>query len=427
MTVRSREQVLGMTKMGKFRGYPLFDTVGELTLSGAERTKHADLTIFLESCPLGACEDWEVGRSFLLQRVKKMTTYARFRGELQRFLLYLWLEKGKVLKECVDEDVEDYFKFLKEPLKVWTSKAAYHSFKDDGDMRVANKKWRPFVAGETFRQTTLDASWRVLSVFFRTLVTRGYLASSPLNTVTKKALQVDSVGVDDDDDDKDFVRLTDSQWEWVKKALLEAAAEDEKYELHLFVVITMKSLYLRVSELSKRVIKVGGSPYYPRMGDFRHRTVGKKRIWYLKVYGKGGKVRKIPLPEEYEYYLKRYRAWRGLPPMPERKESTPTVLTRDGKNPASISTVARLVTQALELTAKKMIEADSGDGADEVLQLAQQTHCLRHTGASMDVNAGRLLRHVSEDCGHDSVAFTESIYISSNEDQKYISGYTRKI
>lgn len=411
--------------MNKFRGYPLFDTVGQLTESGSERKNHPDLTIFLESCPVGAIEDWEMARSFLLQRVKKMTTYSRFRGELQRFLLHLWLEQGKVLKECIDEDVEAYFGFLKNPPAEWRSAHGFNTFKDDDDRRIANVDWRPFKQGDAIRRTTLDASWRALSVFFRALVTRGYLNRSPLHTVSKSAREVDSEGVEDGDD-LDFVRLTNSQWEAVKQALIQAADENEKYERYLFVVMTMKTLYLRVSELAQRIIKVGGSPYYPKMGDFRHKTIKDMRIWYLRVYGKGSKVREIPLPVEYEPFLRRYRAWRGLPTMPEINETSPLVLARDGKTPASVSTVTRIVKRAMELAAVKMYESGSKREAEEVMQLATKTHCLRHTGASIDIEDGRPLRHVSEDCGHVSVAFTEAIYISSDKDSRYISGHTRK-
>ncbi len=45
---------------------------------------------------------------------------------------------------------------------------------------------------------------------------------------------------------------------------------------------------------------------------------------------------------------------------------------------------------------------------------AATTHWLRHTGASMEVAAGRELSHVQADLGHGSIRTTDELYVDSD-------------
>jgi len=65
--------------------------------------------------------------------------------------------------------------------------------------------------------------------------------------------------------------------------------------------------------------------------------------------------------------------------------------------------------------------------AADLHQNAGRTHLLRHTGASMDIDNGRPIRHVSEDLGHASVAITEQIYVNADANAKFDSGFAREI
>ena len=175
----------------------------------------------------------------------------------------------------------------------------------------------------------------------------------------------------------------------------------------------MKTLYLRVSELAPQTNELTGETYAPTMGAFRQKVVSGHRYWHIKILGKGMKERYIPLPAGYIYYLKRFRRWRALPPLPEKGEQVPMIPRKSGTGQVGKRSLERIIKEAYLLAAERMEKEGHEDDAREMEQIADHTHYLRHTGASMDIEAGRPIRHVSEDLGHESVAFTESIYISS--------------
>jgi len=409
--------------------HPLFDTARNLIDRNCELADYPSLTSFLDSCPDGAIEDWEKAARFLIDYSASSGTYSRFRGEIQRFLLFLWREQGRSLQSCNEEDINAYMRFLKSPPSHWVAGNPANAFKTQDGVRVNRAQWRPFfssgVAG--MRQATLDAATRALSVFFRTMVARGYLDRSPMANARRSEQKASRTRLEDEDADVLAPRFTDEQWKYIKETLLLAAEEDDKYERHLFIVITMKSLYLRVSELAPQTNELTNETYYPTMGAFRQRVVGGVRYWHLKVLGKGNKVRYIPLPSGYLWYLKRFRRWRALPPLPERGEQVPMIPRRHGGGQIGKRAIENLVKEAFLLAADRLEKNGQMEEAREMHQICDRTHYLRHTGASMDIEAGRPIRHVSEDLGHSSVAFTEAIYVSASSTARYKTGLGRQI
>jgi len=409
--------------------HPLFDTAGNLLQFGLDLERYPSLADFLESCPAGAVGDWSQAGKFLSEYTASQGTFSRFRCEIQRFLLFLWRDRQLTLTTCNEDDVNAYMRFLKSPPAYWIGTAPVNAFKTfDGD-RVAQNLWRPFVGTGDYsmRQSSLDAAVRALSVFFRVLVSRGYLDRSPLANARRSEQKASIAQIEDDDEDELAQRLTDEQWHFLKDSLLLAAEDDDKYERHLFVVMTMKGLYLRVSELAPQTNPFTGETHTPTMGAFRQRVVSGKRYWHLKVLGKGKKERYIPLPSSYLWYLKRYRRWRALPPLPEPGEKTAMIPRHNGGGQIQKRTVENLVKEAFLLAGDRHEREGNEDEAAYFRQMCHHTHYLRHTGASMDIEAGRPIRHVSEDLGHASVAFTEAIYISSSSTERYKTGLGRSI
>jgi len=409
--------------------HPLFDTARRMIDGDCQLADYPSLVTFLESCPPGAIEDWNQAARFIVDYSASTGTYSRFRGEVQRFLLFLWREAGRSLQECNEDDVNRYMRFIKSPPAHWISQAPANGFKTHDGTRVVRAQWRPFVSKGSYamRQATLDAAIRALNVFFRTLVARGYLNRTPMANARRSEQKASRAQFEDEDGDELAPRLTDDQWHYLKETLLLAAEEDDKYERHLFIVITMKSLYLRVSELAPQTNELTNETYYPTMGAFRQRVVGGIRYWHMKVLGKGAKERYIPLPSEYLWYLKRFRRWRALPPLPERGEQVPMIPRRHGGDQVGKRAIENLVKEAFLLAADRLDKNGRKDEALEMEQISDRTHYLRHTGASMDIESGRPIRHVSEDLGHASVAFTESIYISASSSKRYKTGLARSI
>ncbi len=100
---------------------------------------------------------------------------------------------------------------------------------------------------------------------------------------------------------------------------------------------------------------------------------------------------------------------------------------KNGTGQVGKRTLERIVKEAFLLAAQRMEAEGLEEDAKEMEQIADHTHYLRHTGASMDIDAGRPIRHVSEDLGHESVAFTESIYIRADASDRYLTGLNRKV
>jgi site-specific recombinase XerD len=89
--------------------------------------------------------------------------------------------------------------------------------------------------------------------------------------------------------------------------------------------------------------------------------------------------------------------------------------------------VQRVYEQAVVLTAGRMEEAGFMDEARQLEAIRSETHYLRHTGASQAIESGADIRHISEELGHASAAFTESVYVNSDQARKRFEGRERKV
>ena len=111
---------------------------------------------------------------------------------------------------------------------------------------------------------------------------------------------------------KNIKRLSDLQWDYVLSCAEDQANRDKAYERMLFVVALIKTLYLRVSELSDSLIGSRVWQHFWQDSDGNH---------WLKVLGKGNKLRDISVPSALFPYIKRYQTYReeisnNLIPMP---------------------------------------------------------------------------------------------------------------
>ena len=411
-----------MTNNNEFPGHPLFDTAARM--ESPDLSEHPTLQAFLSGMPAGAYQDWENSRRFLINYAASAATYSRFRGELQRFLLFLWLISGRTLAEVDADDINRYMRFLKKPPKAWIAPDRPHAFQDQQGQRHCVKRWRPFSGDGQVRQATLDAAHRVLTIFFRELVEQDYIQRSPMHQVRRRERKANRAGRPERET---APRFTDWQWTFIKETLEGEADADPFWERHLFTVMTMKALYLRVFELAPRHNEFSNENFTPTMGDFQRKTIHGKKFWTLYVYGKGEKERWITLPEAYLPYLTRYREHRALPPYPSTGETSAMITHKHSEKSLGKARVEDLVREALERVAGVMDAQGHKQEAAELQQNAGRTHLLRHTGASMDIEQGRPIRHVSEELGHASVAITEQIYVNADAAAKYDSGYSRAI
>jgi site-specific recombinase XerC len=421
-----------MSSKAKFPGFPLFDTA-ELIHDQADLELYPDLRAALTALPIAqetALDDFHIAHRFLVKYSDVSGTYNRFRSEIQRFLNYTWLVARRSLSQTDTDLVSSYFAFLKTPPVAWVAPGIYPAFENHDELRGSNPKWRPLVhrsnedAPYSVSQASLNASRTALQTFFKYLVSRDYLQRNPLLDVRKRDRNAKPNL--NQDRDAEVRRLTDWQWSYLLETLTELASGDAKYERHLFVIVTMKSLFLRVSELAPRPVD-RGQIRTPTFGDFRRTVVDGEPYWIYSVFGKGDKTRQVTLPDAYLDYLKRWRTHLGLTaPLPVPGESTPILPSRKG-DAVGKRQVQRIYEQAMVATADRMEREGFRDEARQILAIRSETHYLRHTGASQAIEAGGDIRHISEELGHANATFTESVYVNSEQARRRTEGRRRKV
>ena len=194
------------------------------------------------------------------------------------------------------------------------------------------------------------------------------------------------------------------------------ANEDPIYERNLFVIASLKTLFLRISELSER------DNWSPVMGHFWQ---DEDENWWLKIFGKGRKLRDTTVPSDFMPFLKRYRTSRDLSGLPVSGENNVLVEKIRGQGGMTSRHLRRLVQEIFDRSYVRMKQLE---GENRAMKLKEATtHWLRHTGASMEIERGRALKDLSEDLGHASMATTDTVYVQSENKKRAESGKKRKV
>jgi integrase len=419
----------------RFNGLPIFDTKEHID-DQRDLHDYPALRSFLEGLPQpteALLADFKVSWRFVADYSDSPATFNRFRGEVQRFLNYLWVVGRRTLPQTDSDTVKLYFKTLGNPPSGWISRGIYPAFIDQNGLREPNEKWRPFVIRSTapdakyhVAQASLNASKTALATFFRYLIEHDHLQKDPMTGLRRRdrrAKPKDRAG----DDETEVRRLTDNQWHLIRAIVEKAADDDPQYERHLFIVLTMKTLFLRVSELAPRQMD-GREDRIPVFDDFRRKVVKKDSVWTFRVFGKGDKGRSVTVPDAYLPYLKRWRAHLGLePPLPVKGDNHPILPSQRGGKAIGKRQVQRAYEQAIDLVVAELESREEKETAAALKALRSETHYLRHTGASQAINAGADIRHISEELGHASAAFTEAVYVNADQDKRRLSGRNRGI
>lgn len=424
-----------MTSTRAFKGHPIFDTQERF---GGQRDlqDYPSLRQFIEALPQDTdalLADFKQAWNFLDIYNDSPATFNRFRSEIQRFLNYLWVVTGRTLPQVDTDTVRGYLKTLSNPPKNQIARGIYPAFVDQAGARAPHEKWRPFVIRSTdekakyhVSQASLNASSAALATLFRYLIECDYLAKDPmigLRRRDRRAKPKDRIA----DTDNEVRRFTDDEWGLLRTTVEAAADVDLKYERHLFTVITMKTLFLRVSELAPRPIH-GREDRTPVFGDFRRKQVKKQTVWVFHVFGKGDKGRSVTVPDAYLPYLKRWRKHLGLDTeLPVPGENYPILPSTRGGGAIGKRQVQRAFEESIDLVVERLKTAGDTAGAKKFKALRSETHYLRHTGASQAIEAGSDIRHISEELGHASVAFTEAVYVHADEDKRRLGGRDRVI
>ena len=403
--------------------YPAFSELKSLDFG-----EYIDLKQFLESGESWWQNHWVWGREFLsyVGRNKSAHTFTRFRNETERFLLWVFLFKTKPMEQLRKAVILEYADFCWQPPVAWICNANHEKFVFRNGHYTQNPLWAPFklqLPKKTLEeqlpdkkkykpsQQTLMATFTAIIAFYKYLMNEEYLYGNPAQIA-----KPDCRHFIKDAQVKEVRRLSESQWQYVFNVALELADQDRTYERSLFVITAMKTLFLRVSELSER------PNWTPVMSHFWQDSDGN---WWLKIFGKGRKLRDITVPNSFMDYLKRYRQFRGLSPLPSSGENHPIVEKIRGQGGMTSRQLIRIVQHVFDMAYDKMKQAEGEDNARKLKEAS--SHWLRHTGASMEVERGRALKDLSEDLGHSSMATTDTVYVQTENRVRAESGKNRKV
>lgn len=397
-------------------------------LKSVDFDEYKDLKLFLESGEPWRQTHWNWGREFLnyIGRNKSEHTFTRFRNETERFLLWVFLFKEKPMEQLRKADILEYADFCWQPPVSWICTANHEKFVFHSGYYTQSPLWSPFklqLPKKTHvdqvpdkkkykpSQQTLVASFTAIIAFYKYLMNEEYLYGNPAQIA-----KPDCRHFIKDAQVKEVRRLSEVQWQYVFNVVRDLANQDSIYERSLFVITAMKTLFLRVSELSER------PNWIPVMSHFWQDSDGN---WWLKIFGKGRKLRDITVPNSFIDYLKRYREYRGLSPLPSTGENHPIVEKIRGQGGMTSRQLTRIVQEIFDEAYDTMKKSEGEDRARKLKEAS--SHWLRHTGASMEVERGRALKDLSEDLGHSSMATTDTVYVQTENRVRAESGKNRKV
>jgi len=402
--------------------YPVYSELRDMTLSD-----YPYLNDQLNSMSDWQQTHWDWGKKFLLYigRNKSKHTYTRFRNEIERFLLWSYFVKQAPIDSFKKSDVLEYADFCWKPPVQWIGTSNVDRFVFANGFFKSNKQWRPFkvqapksqknkeVDKKKYRpsQQTLISTFTAVIGFYNYLMGEELCLGNPAQIAKKdcKHFIIESQV-------KEPKRLTEEQWMSVLETAIDMADKNPLYERNLFIIASLKVLFLRISELSER------DEWTPEM---RHFWQDSNKNWWLRVYGKGRKIRDVTVPSDFLKFLKRYRKSRNLTALPISNEKSVLIEKIRGQGGMTARHLRRLVQDTFDHAFKAMSKSL---GAGEAYKLKEATtHWLRHTGASMEIERGRALKDLSEDLGHASMATTDTVYVQTENKKRAESGKTRKV
>ena len=379
-----------------------------------------------------AREDFLYTQSFLKSYSRKSeATYRGYRNEVERLLLWAWTVVGKSVIQLKRPDLEGYFDFVHNPPAAWVGDSVQDRFKIIGGESRQNENWRPFAGklakedrkqamvegadikvsrdGHTLSHEAMKICYSAVSAFYDYLTDEGYAFGNPIPAIRKQSPYLIKGTTQ-----KNIKRLSDLQWDFVLECAEKAADKDPLHERTLFVIATLKTLYLRVSELSDR------TNWQPVWKHYWQDTDGNN---WLKVLGKGNKLRDVSVPSALLPYIDRYQRYRTSLSSSFGINSAMVAKNR-GSGGMTSRQLRRIVQQAFDLAYDQMVAEGFGREAKALREAT--THWLRHTGASQDI-ATRPLKHMSDDLGHASMGTTDQVYIQSDMKERAKSGKGRDV
>jgi len=332
---------------------------------------------------IDANNDAEAIESFLNEYKESPETLRSYTKEIERLLLWCIHVSKTNVSSLRRDHLTAYQDFLKHPIpkKQWCG-PSLSRIKKDGTI---NTNWRPFVKG--LSTSSLQKTIRILDSFFNYLVQTNYLIGNPLavDRRRKKRNQAKSRIIDR------YLELDEIQ------ATLTALSQ---YPIHndtkQFQVIRAQYIILLLFYSGLRIAEAANHT----MGNF----VQREGNWFLRVTGKGKKIREIPMPDELKEALADFRQKVGLPsPEPKFREKIPLIPMQNLKQSISPRRIDQILKWAFHLGADQF-EPDQPQKASKLRQAS--AHWLRHSYVTYLLDSGAPLKVAQENAGHSDIGTT---------------------
>lgn len=337
----------------------------------------------LGSSLIDAQDDAEAISTFLKEYKESPETLRSYSKEIERLLLWC-IHIAKVNISSLRRDhLLEYQQFLKKPLPkaAWCGPSIGRQTKN-GEV---NEQWRPFVKG--LGSASVNKALTILDSFFNYLVQCNYLIGNPLavDRRRKKRNKASPNIIDR------YLELNEIHA--VLNALSEYPIDNNKQHFQIirarYIILLLFYTGLRIAEAANHT-----------MGNFTQREDN----WFIRVLGKGQKLREIPIPDELLKALRQFRVSIGLTtPLPTFKEQTPLIPMQNLNQPISTRRIDQILRWAFNLGAAKF-EPDEPRRASKLRQAS--AHWLRHSYVTYLLEAGAPLKVAQENAGHSDVGTT---------------------
>jgi site-specific recombinase XerD len=350
-----------------------------------------------------ANNDHQAVESWLATKSGSPHTSRAYRKEAERLLLWAVIERQKALSDLTVEDCAAYRDWLsalgRTPSESWTYRMPQEQWIGRRNTPRFSPAWRPFDG--PLSEASVRQALTIVSSLFEWLTRVQYLAFNPWAAVGRK-----TATHPDAPPDMERVRaFSASQWQYLMDHLRGLPLTERTRRLR-FVLPFAYATGLRLSELVDATTgRLYTMPLTHQMGV----------RWMLKVFGKGGRWRTVPVPSKVIDQLRDYLSWRGLDPDPSANPpDTPLIARLDGKGPVSPSALYRALRDFFaEVAARLKME-----GRDiEAKAFGRATvHWLRHTCGSHLGTSGVPVNLIQKLLGHASLD-TTSIYTETDDEQ----------
>ncbi len=332
---------------------------------------------------IDAKTDAEAISAFLQEYRESPNTLRSYAKEIERLLLWC-IHIGKVNVSGLRRNhLLAYQEFLKNPSPSsdWCGPKVPRECKDGN----INPQWRPFCSGLT--NTSIRKSIKIIDSFFNYLTQTQYLIGNPM-AIDKRRKKRHA----------HERRIVDRYLELDEiHAVLEALDDyPVKEAIDAFQIIRARYIILLLFYTGLRIFESSSHT----MGDFLQR----EKNWFLRILGKGRKLREIPIPDELMTALAEFRLTVGLKsPQPNFKETTPLIPMQNLKQPISARRIDQILRFAFTLGATRL-EASNPNKASKLM--AASAHWLRHSYVTYLLNKGAPLKVVQENAGHSDISTT---------------------